>query len=1103
MLVLHGFWAVHEGLCLWAEDSELAVASASHALRSARPHPFAVPSSTLATLHAGKPAEAVLLLPSARTAPLDSPELVRTVPRPGPRAGPALLPWTVPVVLLNAASALAAIPERAPDIRYGASMEYLAALAGFAAELVARGRVLPTLDHDGASAVARWRPVIQGPDVATMHALAAAMPPVCRALARKAAPGEAARASAGHVPEAEDAHEVMTATLAALVDAAAREALPPGLRLAPPRRGRLPARLPATEAWLAALTGLDGRLDADPAELSALAQALAPWEDVGTGQTGPARATFRLAEVPTEPDDGLFATLADELAAAVGGLGGGVGGAPEAAEGGSAAAGGSGVADGGSVRSGSGAVDGGPAGRGSGADAGLADPGAPGPGAPGEPGWRLEFLLQSVADPSLLIGAEQTWADDGTLSRWLPRPQELLLAELGRASRVYPELSEGLRQPRPCALALDADCAYRFLSVAAPALDEAGFGVLLPSWWNRRRRLGLTASAHTQADGVVAKPGMFGKDQLVDFRWRLAVGDDTLTEEEIAALAQTKAPLVRVRGQWVAVDQDQLRRGLEFLARNQAGQVTAGEILRLAAAHPEDSGIPLPVTGVDADSWVGELLGGSVSQQFRFLPVPAHFRAKLRPYQERGLSWLAFLSAAGLGACLADDMGLGKTVQLLALEAVQRAENPGGRPTLLLCPMSLVGNWQREAARFAPALRVYAHHGRERLREGELAGRLAETDLMVTTYATATRDIDELAGCEWQRVVLDEAQAVKNSRSLAARAVRRLRAGQRIALTGTPVENRLAELWSLMDFLNPGLLGPSEQFRARYAIPVERHGQTEPAERLRAITRPYVLRRLKTDPAIISDLPEKIEIKQDCRLTTEQASLYQSVVDDMLEKIENSEGIERRGNVLAAMAKLKQVCNHPALLLHDRSAVGARSGKVIRLEEICEEILAEGDKALLFTQFTEFAAMLLPHLAARFGTDIAYLHGGTSKKRRDDLVTSFQSGDGPPLFLLSLRAGGTGLNLTAANHVIHLDRWWNPAVENQATDRAFRIGQKRNVQVRKFICTGTLEEKIDEMIEEKKALANLVISDGEGWLTELSTGELRRVFELSAEAVGE
>src|SRR5690348_6334251 len=377
MLVLHGFWAAREGLCLWAEDSEFPVASTSHALRSARPHPFAAPSSSLATLHAGKPAEAVLLLPSMRTAPLDSPELVRAVPRPGPRAEPALLPWTVPVVLLNAASALAAIPERTPGIRYGVSMDYLAALAGFATELVARGRVLPTLDHDGASAVARWRPVIQGPDVAATHALVTAMPPVCRALARQAAPDEAAEGFAGHVPEAGDAHDVMTAALAGFVDAAAREALPPGLRLAPPRRGRLPARLPAADAWLAALTGLDGRLDADPAELSALAQVLAPWEDVGTGQTGPARATFRLTEVPPEPDDGLFAALAEDEPVAVGGSGptavGGsgtaaVGGSGTAAVGGSgtAAVGGSGTAAVGGVSAGGGS--GGAVADGSGAD---------------------------------------------------------------------------------------------------------------------------------------------------------------------------------------------------------------------------------------------------------------------------------------------------------------------------------------------------------------------------------------------------------------------------------------------------------------------------------------------------------------------------------------------------------------------------------------------------------------------------------------------------------------------------------------------------------------------------------------------------------------
>jgi SNF2 family DNA or RNA helicase len=448
-------------------------------------------------------------------------------------------------------------------------------------------------------------------------------------------------------------------------------------------------------------------------------------------------------------------------------------------------------------------------------------------------------------------------------------------------------------------------------------------------------------------------------------------------------------------------------------------------------------------------------------------------------------------------------MGLGKTVQLLAMECLQRHQDPDTGPTLLLCPVSLVGNWQREAAKFAPELRVYPHHGGARHHGEVLRQRLSETDLVLTTYATATRDIDELAGHRWNRVVLDEAQAVKNSLSRAAKAVRRLEAEHRVALTGTPVENRLAELWSIMDFLNPGLLGSAELFRTRYAIPVERYGQTEPAQRLRAITRPYLLRRLKTDPTIIDDLPEKIEIKQYCQLTTEQAALYQSIVDDMLQKIENTQGIERRGNVLAAMAKLKQVCNHPAQLLHDRSPIGARSGKVIRLEEILEEILAAGDRVLCFTQFTEFAEMLMPHLAARLRQDVLYLHGGTPQRRRDEMVARFQSGDGPSIFLLSLKAGGIGLNLTAANHVIHLDRWWNPAVENQATDRAFRIGQRRTVQVRKFICTGTLEEKIDDMIEEKKALADLVVSDGEGWLTELSTRDLREVFALSAGAVGE
>jgi len=1004
-------------------------------MRTARPHPFAAPADELAELHPGKPATVMLLLPSLLTAPVDSPELVRIAPRPEPTKGPTLLSWSVPVVSVDPVTTLASVEEPAERVRYGASLRFLAELAAFARELAERGRLLPTLARDEDGCSARWRPVLQGPDVVTMQALVAAMPPSCRA--ETGAPTD----TRGQNPSA-----LVSDALHALVDAAVRGSLATTgrslLDLLPPRRGRRPKRAPIAEAWLQALTTADGRFDAEPGDLDELEQALAPWADFGVGQTGPARATFRL----TESTAAGAALLDDELA----------------------------------IESSEKAL----------------------PTQSTQSQWRLEFLLQSVEDPSLQVPADQIWAAGDGLRRWMDRPDELLLAELGRASTVYPELSDALRQPRPCVLDLDAEGVFDFLSTKAAVLDQAGFGVLVPSWWSKRRKLSLAASAHTPQDRVVAG-GKFSRDSLVQFEWRLAIGDDPLTEDELATLAATKAPLVRLRGEWVAVDPEQVRRGLEFLKHQSAVPRTAGEIIALAASHPSDLDTPLPVTSVQADGWLGDLLTGAAERSLQPVLTPAGFQASLRPYQQRGLSWLAFMSSLGLGACLADDMGLGKTVQLLALEAHRRGENPGTGPTLLLCPMSLVGNWQREAAKFAPDLRIYAHHGADRLHDEDLRAQLAATDLVVTTFATATRDIDELADYDWDSLVLDEAQAVKNSQSRSAKAVRRLQAEHRIALTGTPMENRLTELWSVMDFLNPGMLGSSDLFRSRYAIPVERHGHTEPAERLRAITRPYVLRRLKTDPKIIDDLPDKIEIKQYCHLTTEQASLYQSVVDDMMAKIESTTGIERRGNVLAAMTKLKQICNHPAQLLHDQSPVGRRSGKVIRLEEILDEILAEGDRVLLFTQFTEFADMLLPHLATRFNSDVLYLHGGTPKKRRDDMVERFQSDGGPPMFLLSLKAGGTGLNLTAASHVIHLDRWWNPAVENQATDRAFRIGQKRNVQVRKFICAGTLEEKIDQVIEEKKALADLVITDGERWLTELSTGALREIFALSEGAVSE
>ncbi|MFC7732514.1 DEAD/DEAH box helicase [Actinomadura keratinilytica] len=454
----------------------------------------------------------------------------------------------------------------------------------------------------------------------------------------------------------------------------------------------------------------------------------------------------------------------------------------------------------------------------------------------------------------------------------------------------------------------------------------------------------------------------------------------------------------------------------------------------------------------------------------------------------------------GLGAVVADSMGLGKTISVLALLVHERGDGAPG-PTLLVVPMSLVGNWQREAAKFAPKLRVYVHHGTGRHRDDDLVRAAARADLVVTTYGTAARDAAMLARVDWERVVCDEAQALKNSGTRQARAIRGIPARTRIALTGTPVENHLMELWSILEFANPGLLGPRAAFRERFAVPIERDGDEAAALALRRATRPFVLRRLKTDKAIISDLPEKQEIKVYCNLTAEQASLYQATLDDMLARIAESEQEQRRGLVLATMARLKQVCNHPAQLLGDGSRLPGRSGKLERLEEICAQVVEQGEKALVFTQYAEFGAMLRPYLAARLERPVLWLHGGTSRRQRDELVRRFQEDADPAVFLLSLKAAGTGLTLTAANHVVHLDRWWNPAVEDQATDRAFRIGQTKNVQVRKLICVGTLEERIDEMIDRKKALAESVVGSGEDWLTELSVAELREVLRLSPEAV--
>ncbi|MFZ5869694.1 MAG: SNF2-related protein [Actinomycetota bacterium] len=725
-------------------------------------------------------------------------------------------------------------------------------------------------------------------------------------------------------------------------------------------------------------------------------------------------------------------------------------------------------------------------------------------------GWSVEFGLQPVEEPSLVVDATRVWRGRGAtaLARHVADPQETLLAELGRAVRLYPALESALRTARPASLALDTAGAHAFLTDAAPLLVASGFGVILPGWWTRpSRRLGarLRASTPSQPGAGTTNGAAIGQEGLVEFDWQLAVGDEALTDEEVAGLLEAHQPLVRVRGQWMQVDADRLARARSFLSRRgrRSGTMTVGEVLH-ALGSPDDGPGGLPVVGVEADGWLGDLLSGEAERRLEPVPAPDGFAGTLRPYQQRGLSWLAFLESVGLGGLLADDMGLGKTVQLLALVARDAAQ-PETPPTLLVCPMSVVGNWQREAARFTPGVRVHVHHGAERPRGKAFEAAVTESDLVITTYSLLARDAAALRKVTWHRVLLDEAQAIKNAATKAAVAARAVPAQRRIAVTGTPVENRLADLWSLMEFANPGLLGKPAEFKERFAVPVERHGDPDAAARLRALTQPFVLRRVKTDRSIISDLPEKVEMDVVCSLTREQAALYQAVVDDMLDKIAKTSGIERRGLVLATMTRLKQVCNHPAHFLGDGSRLAGRSGKLARLEEVLDEVLSSGEKALLFTQYAEFGDMLQTHLSARFGREVAFLHGGVSKAARDAMVTRFQDGGraGPPLMVLSLKAGGTGLTLTAANHVVHVDRWWNPAVEDQATDRAFRIGQTRAVQVRKLLCAGTLEEKIAEMIAGKRELAQSVVGTGEAWLTELSTAQLRELFTLEAGSVVE
>jgi SNF2 family DNA or RNA helicase len=727
--------------------------------------------------------------------------------------------------------------------------------------------------------------------------------------------------------------------------------------------------------------------------------------------------------------------------------------------------------------------------------------------------WQLHYLIQAKDDPSLLIPADEVWKKTkGVLTHLghrFEQPQEKLLTGLGYAARLFPPITNSLKGKRPTKLEVDTSGAYTFLRETAPLLEGAGFGVLVPPWWNKKgSRLGVKVKMKSKQEK--GAPGKMTMENLVSYQWQLSIGETELTEKEFRALAKLKSPLVQIRGQWVALDAEQIEAAIKFWEQGQIeGEMSLLEAAKIGLGG-ETSASGLPVDEVISEGWLAEWMDQfKQSQKMEQLDQPVGLLGQLRPYQQFGYSWLAFLRKWGLGACLADDMGLGKTIQTISL-LLREKERLGkfSAPVLLIAPTSVVTNWEREIGKFAPGLQTYIHRGSDRLRGAAMRKAIKGKDVMLTSYPVARLDAESIQSVNWLAVILDEAQNIKNPAAKQTQAIRKFNAEFRIALTGTPVENRLSELWSIMHFLNPGYLGGRTQFRSNFALPIERYHDEDALKKLKQLTTPFILRRVKTDPRVITDLPNKVETKVYCNLTEEQATLYEAVVQDAMKRIEEEDGIQRRGLVLSMLMQLKQICNHPVQYLHQTRKgkkgeasqlvdLTGRSGKLERLGELLEEISAEGDRALIFTQFAEMGEMLTNYLPTEFGVATQFLHGGTSTKMRDQMVKRFQEDEhAPSIFILSLKAGGTGLNLTRANHVFHFDRWWNPAVEDQATDRAFRIGQKRNVQVHKFVTTGTLEEMIDDMIESKKGLAQAVVGNGENWITEMSTDELRRVVSL-------
>ncbi|NQX60235.1 DEAD/DEAH box helicase [Paenibacillus qinlingensis] len=809
--------------------------------------------------------------------------------------------------------------------------------------------------------------------------------------------------------------------------------------------------------------------------------------------------------------------------------------------------------------------------------------------------WRLRFIAQDRRDANRFVEFSSTGNVLTGLvpAAWQNDISDKLDEQTKRILRLLPEL-ESVYQPGKIIEQLSDDEAWTFLTESSLQLVEAGISVFLPSWWEEIQKMGRPQlKAKIKSSVGSTRKAMFGMDQIVQFDWRVALGGVDLSEEEFAQLALEKKRLIYIRGKWVQLDPahlEQIRDTIRQVERKKG--LSFRDVLEMHLSESEE-GIAADSDEkdriVDVKVELNSHLRGLMKQLGQTKSIPLVERidglhAELRPYQVQGVSWLLFLRSMGLGGCLADDMGLGKTIQFIAYllkvreagakSSLNSESNPNpnseiiskSKPSLLICPTSVLGNWQKELARFAPTLQIQLHYGAQRAKGEAFEASLSDADLVITSYTLAQLDEEELSSVTWDSLCLDEAQNIKNAYTKQSQAIRKLEAGQRIALTGTPIENRLTELWSIFDFANPGYLGTLTHFNRQYVGPIEKNGDgaKELTGRVQRLIRPFLLRRLKKDPAIQLDLPDKYEGKAYVRLTTEQGALYENVVQSLMEKIEDSSGIEKKGLILTSLMKLKQICDHPGLFLREIGGAGVRAGekagsnasmkaglnadtkagtkagvkaganagskadtkagakakegrgalaaaemrtrsaKLERLVEMIDELRSEGGSCLIFTQFVEMGHLLQATLAQALGEPVQFLHGGVSAVKRDAMIARFQDATLPAeerchIFILSLKAGGTGLNLTAANHVFHYDRWWNPAVENQATDRAFRIGQTRNVQVHKFVTLGTLEERIDEMIERKKGLSDQIVGTGENWVTEMSTSELRELFALRRE----